>query len=182
MDHHVRNGGIRAATKGHRIGDAWKDITLSCLILTIPMVLFSAILLGLVFHYRVSHHSAPFANLLVGDEQDEPGVYYVKLNATILIFISSWASSLAPALAGFALTLNSFPVTKRLLEAQGRDDVRDLPTPYQLALMLRFISGSTLSSLWTWVKYLFQWRAKRQHQASALRHTASVALLATLLG
>jgi hypothetical protein len=47
------------------MGGRFSDIFLSFVIVTIPLFLFVALLLGLVFHYRVSHDDPPFENLQI---------------------------------------------------------------------------------------------------------------------
>jgi hypothetical protein len=151
------------------------DLSLSFVILTIPMLLFSACLLGLVFHNSVSPPSSAF------EGQDEAGIYYVNLSATSLIFIASWSSSLAPVLTGFALKLISYPLASDFLRSAKSSKAEQLPTPYQLALILRFLNGGGVGALWSWIKYLFTWRAKRQIQPPLLSMLASMALLGSFI-
>lgn len=168
--------GSTVRTHGKGLSGRLSDLGLSFVILTIPMLLFSACLLGLVFHNRVSPPSSVFENLRV-DEQDEAGIYYVNLNATFLIFIASWSSSLAPALTGFALQLFSYRLASDFFRSTKSSKAERLPTPYQLALILRFLNGGAIGALWNWIKYLFKWRAKRQTQPPLLSMLASMALL-----
>lgn len=166
-----------------RMGGRYSDIALSFLILTIPMLLFVCVLLVLVFHYQVQSKGAPYENLKLLEQQDEKGVYYVNISSTILVFIASWSSSLAPMLASFALALIAYPVAKTYLR-EGRTESPEklLFTPYQLFLTLRFLDGGGFGVLWSWFKYLFKWKRERQLQASPLSTTAAVAILATILG
>lgn len=158
-------------------------------VITIPVTLLTATLLGLVFSHRVHHNQTPFDNLrVVGTEDDEKGVYYVDLNSSVILFIASWASSLAPMLSGFIITLALFPIARGLLRdaragaAGGGGRSSRLLTPYQLALMLRLINGSVLCGIWSWMLYLFSWRGKRAKQAPALIAAVAVAVLGTVLG
>ena len=164
-----------------RMGGRYSDITWSFLVLTIPMLLFVCVLLGLVFHYRVQSKGVPFENLRLSDDQDEKGVYYVNISSTILVFIASWSSSLAPALASFALALVGYPVARRYLREERAERNGKLLTPYQLFLTLQFLDGGGISALWSWLKYLFRWRNQRQAQASPLSTTASVVVIALIL-
>lgn len=96
--------GSAVRTNGKGMSGRLSDLGLSFVVLTIPMLLFSVCLIGLVFHFRLTPPSKIFENLYV-DGQDNAGVYYINLSATFLVFIASWSSSLARALTGFALTL-----------------------------------------------------------------------------
>lgn len=159
----------------------YSEIVLSFVIVTIPMLTFTAALLGLVFHYRVTHNGAVFENLDLTGTRDEAGIYYVNLNSTLLIFIASWSSSLAPILAGFVLALASYPIARGYLRDSRTERSHQLPSPYQLALILKFLNGGGLGALWTWLKYLAGWRQRRERQSNSLTSTASVAILATVL-
>jgi hypothetical protein len=164
------------------ISNRLSDIGFSCLILTMPMILFSAVLLGLVFSYRVTHHGVAYENLRLNETAEDAGFYFVAINSTFLIFIASWSSSLAPALAGFALTLTSYPVARQLRRSVGEHRTQQLPTPYQLALTLQFLAGGGLGALWSWTKYSFGWKNRRQFHAPVLSRLVSVTSCATFLG
>src|SRR2546423_4653272 len=74
---------------GKRMSGRLQDIAFSFSIVTIPMFLFTGFLLGLVYHYRITHNDVSFETLQVAGTTDEAGIYYVNLSATILIFIAS---------------------------------------------------------------------------------------------
>jgi hypothetical protein len=59
---------------------------------------------------------------------------------------------------------------------------RELLTPHQLALTLKFLEGGGFRALWAWVKYLANPRQKRQPQATTLVSVASVTVVAVSLG
>jgi hypothetical protein len=158
------------------------QIALSFFILTGPMLAFTAVLLGLVFYYRVKHTDGPFPNLQTKEMRDEAGIYYVRLSATFLIFISSWSSSLGPLLVGFALALVAYPMARQSLRQARANNPRELPTPYQLALTLKFLEGAGFTALWAWVKYLANSRRRGQPQATTLLSVASVTVVALSLG
>ncbi|OAP61647.1 hypothetical protein AYL99_03850 [Fonsecaea erecta] len=160
-----------------RYGDIW----LSFSIVTLPMLAFSALLLGLVYHYRVTHSPAATSGLRTDDLTDEPGIYYVDLSATVLIFIASWSSTLGPLLAGFLMALASYPLSKKYWNDVLHQHP-DLPTPFQFALILKFLTSSGWGSLYSWVKYLAGWKKQRQWQSRLLTASASVTVLTTFLG
>lgn len=168
-----------------RMGGRVSDISLSLIIVTLPMLLFATLLLGFVFHYRVTQSSTPFQPLQTPGTASakESGVYYVKLNATLLVFIASWSSTVAPMLASFLLALAAYPICHEYLyQAQATDRGHQLPTPYQLALTLRFLNGGGFGALWSWIRYLAGWKNDRKEQASLLKNTAIVSIGATILG
>jgi len=111
-------------------------------------------------YYRVKHTDGPFPNLQTEKEYDEAGIYYVRLSATFLIFISSWPSSLGPLLVRFALALVAYPMARQSLRQARANNPQELPTPYQLALTLKFLEGAGFTALWAWVKYLANSRRK----------------------
>jgi hypothetical protein len=159
----------------------YSDIWLSFSIVTLPMLAFSALLLWLVYYYRVTHGTAASINLRTPDTVDEPGIYYVDLSATVLIFIASWSSSLGPLLAGFVMSLASYPLSRQFWN-DVQDQEPSLPTPFQFALILKFITSSGWGALYGWIRYLARWKEQRQLQSRLLTASASVTALATILG
>ena len=134
-----------------RMGGRYSDIARSFLVLTIPMLGFVCVLAVLVFHYRVQSKGAPFENLRLSDNQDEKGVYYVNISSPTLVFIASWSSSLAPALASFALALVTYPAAKTYLREERAETHEKLLTPYQLFLTLQFLDGGGIGAIWSWL-------------------------------
>ena len=157
-------------------------ITWSSFVVTIPILALTVAFLVLVFKYRVSHGDLPFESLRMPAENDEASALYVNMNSSVLLFLASWASSVATMLSGFMLTLASFPIARRFFQDVQSSRVDRLPTPYQLALTLKFLDGSTLAAIWGWLVYLVSWRKTRAPLAPPLTTAASVAVLAILLG
>jgi hypothetical protein len=159
------------------------DITVAACVVTIPMVVFSAILLGLVFSHQVIIGATPFDQLkpVHSALEDASGAYLVDINATSLIFIASWSSSLAPTLVGFVLALYTYPVAQNYIGQAKNRIPSGLLTPYQFSLWLRFVSGAHVGAMWNWINYLFFWRGKRQTQAPALKRTVIVTILGLFL-
>ncbi|PYI10965.1 hypothetical protein BO78DRAFT_333913 [Aspergillus sclerotiicarbonarius CBS 121057] len=161
----------------HRVMIIW-----SWFLLTVPLTCLTAVFLALVFTYRMGRGDSGYESLWVGLTTDLSGAYYVNMNSSILLFVTSWASSLAPMLSGFIITLASFPIARRYLQDIQQGRFEKLPTPYQLGLMMKFFDGGTLGATWSWIVYVVSWGKKRQPQTRPLTSAASVALLATLLG
>ena len=157
------------------------DILFSFLIMTIPMLAFSALLLGLIYHYRIVRNEFPSENLSFVGRDDESSAIYVRLSATTLITVASWSSTIAPLLVGFALTLQSYPVARSLLNAGHENQPDQLPTPFQLSLMLRMLTSGGPGSLWHCLIYAVGWRGRRQPQPPVLKHMTMMLCLGTLL-
>jgi hypothetical protein len=165
-----------------RMGGQYADILFSFFVAAVLMTVFSAVLLGMVFHHRVQRNSEVSPRLRdSASEADDSSVVFVNLNATLLIFIASWSSSLAPSLAGFMVSLASYPVAGDYMRILRHGNPRKLLTPYQLALTLRFTSGGGLSALWQWILYLIGWNTSRQRQARPLRAVSSIFCVALFL-
>jgi hypothetical protein len=163
----------------NRMGGRTSDIIFRFSVITFPMLIFAGVLLGLVFHYRITHNNPPYGNLQIPGAVDEPGIYYVNLNVSTITFIASWASTLAPMLVGFVLALASYPICRQYLSQARPGSTQKLLTPYQLALTLTFLNGGGFGAMLSWLKYHFSWRAVRVSQSSTLGRIAVVAILAT---
>ncbi|CAI7588484.1 unnamed protein product [Penicillium manginii] len=161
----------------HRTSIAW-----SWVVVTLPITALTIVFLVMVFQYRVTPDDSPFANLHFPSTSNENNAIFVDLNSSVILFIASWASSLAPMLSGFLMALASFPIARQLSNniRNGRTD--SLPTPYQLGLTLKFLDGSALGAIWSWMIYVVSWRKTRQPQTPLLVTTSNIAILATILG
>jgi hypothetical protein len=78
--------------------DAYVEIFLELLMLTIPLLVLAGVLLSLIFSNRVVQSAAAGGLHTPCVAIDEAGVYYVDYDATRLITVASWASNLAPRL------------------------------------------------------------------------------------
>src|SRR5262245_27337496 len=104
-------------TSSVRIGGRYLEILFLFFAMVIPMIAFSGSLLGLVYYYRVVHNNFVSENLRFPGGEDEPDVIYVRLSATTLTAVASWSSTMGLIVAGFAVTLISYPVARTLLNA-----------------------------------------------------------------
>lgn len=162
-----------------RMQGPYREVWLSFLVMTVPMIVFSAILLGLTFALKVEHQGFASPNLRFPGPQEDDSVILVRINATTYATIASWSSTIAPILVGFAITLSSFPITKTIIHAAENNDAKEMPTPYQFALMLRMTVSGGPASLWHWLWYTVEWRSKgkKQAQPPVLRKMATVLVL-----
>jgi hypothetical protein len=146
-----------------------KDILLAFAVMTIPMLCFSALLLGLIYHFRVTHNGSVSDNLNFNTTSTDPNAIYVRISATTLTTVASWSSTVAPILIGFAVALVSYPVAQGILRAGRDNQPKNLPTPYQLSLMLRMLSNGSPASLWHWMMYSFGWKGQRESQGKPMK-------------
>lgn len=174
------NNRIHFRGNEQRMGGRYSHIACRSFILIVPMLAFVGILLGLIFHNRVQSGDIPFEHLRLPDQQDAKGVYYVNINLTLLVFFASLSSSVAPALAGFAIALIAYPAARTYLREGRAGGPSKLLTPYQLFLTLQLLDGGVYSGLWSWIRYIFSFKHRRP-LASPLRSTLSVAVLAMIL-
>lgn len=122
------------SSTGKKMSGRLSDIALSFSIITIPMLMFTGVLLGLVYFYRVTHGNDSIENLRFSGDADEPGVYYVNISATVLIFIASWSSSLATFLTSSIMALAAYPIAGQYLRDARSHNPQLLLTPFQFGL------------------------------------------------
>ena len=60
----------------------------------------------------------------------------------------------------FAMVLLLYPIARRILNASRKGRKAELPTLYQLSLLLDTLSGST-GSLWSWFTYQ-RWKRRER--------------------
>ena len=113
------------------------------LVITIPIALISASLLALVFAYQVKSEQSLFNPSQDGSPTSNGLYILVNYSATRIVFAASFLSTLAPILVSFVMTLWALPVAQSMRDASLSNEMHDLPTPYQLSLIV----GLTLSSL-----------------------------------
>jgi hypothetical protein len=156
------------------------DIIINVVSLTIPMLIFCAILLEIVFQNLITQEKLPADAL--GDFAPDHGWYYVQYSATRLVFVASLSSTAAPIVGMCIVSLWSFPMAAKMLELSEHEAKNDMPTPFQLVLTLRMLSGSGFGPLWHWLKYTWTWRKHRQPHSYALASVGSASAFAIFLG
>ena len=159
---------------------AYRDIALACLIISFPMVVLTAALLGLIYKHQIKQTSdSPAALQLSNAVENDASAYLVDFSATRLITIASWTSSVAPLLPGFVMILLSFPAARGILGTSQASQYQSLPTPYQLGLYLQLLTGGA-GALYQWLKYRF-W-GKREKQAPVITTLVAGLISATIIG
>lgn len=152
----------------------WAIVINSCCLI-FPMIALALGLTIFVSAKQIKPGSDETSLLSFGVIVPHDRALYVDANPTSLIAFASWMSSLAPMLAGCAVVLVAFPQAQRLLQSNCQDQ-RQLPSPFQLSLMVQMIDGSTWTGLWSVVLYHIGWKRRCSY-----KHTALVPFTLTLL-
>jgi len=123
------------------------DVLLTTTLVFIPFVGLNVGLIAVVTtsRYRASH-SDPYES----DAFDD--AFYVRFSATSFVFLASLSSTLATSLVGLVMTLVSFSAAKRLASLSRQLNVDQLPTAFQLGLLIRILEAAIFDSL----KHLLQ--------------------------
>jgi hypothetical protein len=164
------------------------EILWAASLIIISMAVLSALLLAIIYRNLIDtsaspHEAFPNATFL-GDHSD---FIWVDYSATRLVTIASWTSTAAPLLAGSVMTILAYPLARSLWENSDKGKVENLPTPYQLTLVIAMATASP-SSIFRWFQYLF-WRRpkglfggpkKRNSQVGVVKG-AVAGLLVTML-
>ncbi|OAP58300.1 hypothetical protein AYL99_07390 [Fonsecaea erecta] len=114
----------------------WKTILLPTLTIVLPMAFLVAGLLALIFGYRVKSEESLFEEVSNSQALSDHAVVLVNYSATRIAFVASWASTLAPLLAGFIMNLSSFQSALLMYLSSSCSEQQDLPTPYQYSLLV----------------------------------------------
>ncbi|KKP06138.1 hypothetical protein THAR02_01741 [Trichoderma harzianum] len=128
-----------------------KGIVLAFAVSVLPLLAFSGLLFGLLF----------------------------CLSATVFTTVGSWSSTVAPLSLPFILTIASYPASRLMMRASDGKEGRKLPTLYQIALILRVMSNSSLSSVWQCMNYISAKRS-RAPMSSALNIMMCTLVLGTI--
>ncbi|KIX00993.1 uncharacterized protein Z518_10059 [Rhinocladiella mackenziei CBS 650.93] len=157
-------------TSGHRI------IFRSTAPIVIPMLGLGALALGLVLAHEVQQDpDQSSAGTLLFDQASEldSDSYYVDFNPTTLVTIASWSSTVAPLLTICAMALASYPIVNQL-KANSQMAGSDLPTPFQLSMLLETLTGE-ITALFSLVAYR-SW----SHTEKITPHVRTVLILLTV--
>lgn len=154
-----------------------KSLVLPTFLLITPITLLAAALLALVFAYKAQTDSDLFQPAGQGN-QGSSSYILVNFSATRLVFVASFLSSTAPLLTSFVMILWTLPVADSLRQASSEQSYAQLPTPYQLSLVI----GLTLSSyerLWRYLAYMFS--SSRSQIPRVVHRAAGVLMMTTCL-
>lgn len=150
------------------------DILLACLTATLPMIFLSVATLYIVFHYRIDDTVCQLQELCPQLNQTSSDVYLVDFSATTLTTIASWSSSISLTLTAVLMFLFSYPIAAHFIRSSQTTKYTELPTPYQLNLLIGSL-GASLLTIWQFVVYTATWGKKRGSTVTPL--AASVSML-----
>jgi hypothetical protein len=156
-----------------------KSLLWPVLVVTLPMTLLSAALLGLVFGYRVRSQPDLFASDVGGYQDIHRHSSYVLVDypATRLVFAASFLSTLAPMLDSFIMSLWSLRIAQSMRTASSQLQYTRLPTPYQLSLVIGLTLAST-ERLRRYFGYLF---SRSRPSIPPVVHHAAMILTASII-
>ena len=127
-----------------RLGGAWRDICLGFTVVTVPMLLFNFVLIGLIAALR-----EPNSRETIKHE----GAIFVDISATTFTTVASLASTVAAVLGGFLVLLAAYPSAKKMATASCQGNSGGLPSPYQLMMIMEIRAGSVWRTIWRLVGY-----------------------------
>lgn len=153
------------------------DILWAFVVVSFPLSLLSVALCALVFSFRVN--PSPPSELYPHSTGIDPDAFYVTLSATSVALVASFSSTVATFLVNSAMTLVIYSISSAIVRQSAEKQLKSLPTPFQLGLMINLRNGS-LSSLWPCMKYYFSWKGRRR-VAHCLRVVIAATLFAALL-
>ncbi|KIW92386.1 uncharacterized protein Z519_07370 [Cladophialophora bantiana CBS 173.52] len=160
------------------IDGAVLDITWALTCLNLPMLVLTAIFIGLVYAYEVSNGPESSENLLGVASLGDNSAYFVDYSATRLITVSSWTSTVTSLTSTFVMALISYPLAKDYIRRSNLGQTESLPTVYQFKLIIGLLGGG-YGPLWSWFQYCF-WK-RRSKQTRLLWMVVASLLAATVL-
>jgi len=153
-----------------------REILGSLAVVTVPLSVLSAALLAVIFVFRVN--SAPPSLLQQHVAPLESGAVYVRLDSARLALVASFSSTVAPFIAGSAMTLLVYPLSATMAKLSREQQLENLPTPLQLSMLVSLRNGGILS-IFPWIQYI-SWR--RSHKTiQSLRMLVLALLIASVL-
>ncbi|KAF2658707.1 hypothetical protein K491DRAFT_776247 [Lophiostoma macrostomum CBS 122681] len=160
-----------------------------CAFVTLPVILFTVIILWLVLSYEINATHCPYAELCPNNGTFEDALassyYYVDYPAARLAFVSSWSSTVSLSLLGFITAIYSYFVASRLIKLSvSRDTAAGAPTPYQTSILLRLLNAELmvlLHLLWSMLKEVF-WARKRAHRSLELPSIVRLSIVILVVG
>lgn len=154
------------------IEGALPDLLFGALLPCVPVIIVSTVLLAIIFTHRVDLDpgwewlKAPAAgknsdpslrNLTLGlKATGGDAAYYIRYNPAILVAIASWTSKITPFITSSSMAIVAFFAGRRILNASRDDKFGQLPTPHQMSILIKLLSGAGVSPLWDTVMYKLQ--------------------------
>ncbi|KAF3385478.1 hypothetical protein F1880_001721 [Penicillium rolfsii] len=165
-----------------RITGKYTNIFLGFLILTLPLAALIAVLLVLIYHYRVEQVTA--SGLVVQPELllNDHSALYVDINPTYLMKIASLSSLIAGFLTTVAAGLAAYPLASAVLTKTRDGDSDALLSPFHYYLTLDLIENAGYFTVWRWLKFRFSKSQKQTKPPPQLISLGTIACLTLIFG
>ncbi|KAJ9607577.1 hypothetical protein H2200_007655 [Cladophialophora chaetospira] len=121
----------------------WKELWLPLLCIHGSMLLLLGTLAVLIAVYRVRPDRGLFADPTGFTESRQKAFLLLRIPATWLTFVTGRATQVASLLAGFLMQLWTWRAAQTMVEASKMSSQDEMPTPYQLSLLIGILLGST---------------------------------------
>lgn len=167
---------LKSPTYNHKppakIEGTLPDLLYGGLLPCVPVVLVSTLLLTIILTHRVKldrgwEQLIPSA---AGNGSDLSFVnrtlelkvtggdaaYLIRYNPAILAAIASWTSKILPFITGSSMAVIAFFAGRRILDATRDNQTGELPTPHQMSILIKLLSGNGAMPLWDTVWYKWQ--------------------------
>ena len=161
-----------------RMGGQELEIGFASAISIFPMATLAVLLIGLVYGHRMPDGISSYS-LDNGTAVPLGSAYFVNYSSTTLVYIASLSSTLSTLLIPAAMLLYSFVVARHLARDSDRAAISNLPSPFQLDMLIRMIEGRVMV-LVSYVRYAYGSKQRRTNVVPGLRH-AFIALFALAL-
>ncbi|KAK4934050.1 hypothetical protein LTR66_015753, partial [Elasticomyces elasticus] len=153
-----------------------QQVLLPSIALCVPMIFLAALLLYIVYSRRVTSAINTFAANDTSYMQPDPKYVYVDYQDTKLVYLASFLSTLAPALAGCIMCLVAIVVGNELRKLSRPSRFMSMPTDRQVGLISGLLSASYMQ-LYEAVIYAC---SRRRTKVSVTFRQALIALLLSI--
>ena len=159
-----------------KIEGALPDLLYGALLPLVLVVLVSTLLLAIIFTRQVDIDpgwhllKAPTTETISDPsfwnrslEFEATGgnaAYYIRYNPATLAAIASWTSKIIPFITSSSMAVIAFFAGRHILDATRDHKTSQLPTPRQMSVLIKLLSGTDTSPLWNTLKYRWQ---NREH-------------------
>ena len=171
----------------------------------IPMIFLPALLLSMTFVRSTKNDPSSGTEFSFNaDEASNPSdSYFVKMNATMLLTISAWSSTLNPLLGSVLMHLWSYHAAESIFKYSQKRYKLGLPSHYQFAMRLEVITGQSVfgivfyganytknpiycsgnvTTLLQDLKYIFRWKRRKTVLVSLLGSFMLMLTIVSVLG
>ena len=159
-----------------KIEGALPDLLYGALLPLGLVILVSTLLLAIIFTHQVKNDSgwpslkAPTTETVFDSsfwnrtlELEATGgnaAYYIRYNPATLAAIASWTSKMIPFITSSSMVVIAFFAGRHILDATRDHKTGQLPTPRQMSVLIKLLSGTDTGPLGNTLKYRWQ---NREH-------------------